>query len=106
MCNTHPTEQKEREVCKMYSDIIQDILKDFAYGEKQDLSALTDVFFRFHHSALGKGYVSRKYKVYKVEEYHGKFGDGIKIHYPCLYSTRYHIVCYYILRDKYKSYED
>lgn len=49
----------------------------------------------YHHSALTRGYFSRK-SVGQVDEYKGKFGEGYIIHQPYIKSTRYHIIQYYI----------
>ena len=51
---------------------------------------------KFHHSALTRGYVSRKNLKGIIQEYNGKFGKGIKIYTPNFNSTRYCFVSYYI----------
>ena len=49
-----------------------------------------------HHSALARGYVSRKGTGY-TEAYRGRFGIGIVRHSPRYDSTSYHYKTYYTL---------
>ena len=50
---------------------------------------------KLHHTALTRGYVSRKIEGV-VEEYNGRFGKGYVIKKPCFKSTRYYYKEYYI----------
>ena len=52
-----------------------------------------------HHTALGRGYVSRKTSGYGID-YRGKFGAGIKFSSPNWKSTQYKIVTYFLYTDK------
>lgn len=49
-----------------------------------------------HHSALSRGYVSRKGIAYK-EAYRGRFGIGVKVHHPSYGMTSHHHITYYTL---------
>lgn len=49
-----------------------------------------------HHSALARGYVSRKGIAYK-EAYRGRFGIGVKVHHPSYGMTSHHHITYYTL---------
>lgn len=49
-----------------------------------------------HHSALARGYVSRKGIAYK-EAYRGRFGIGVKVHHPSYGMTSHHHITYYML---------
>lgn len=49
-----------------------------------------------HHSALARGYVSRKSEGY-TEAYRGRFGIGIKAHRPSNGMTSHHNISYYVL---------
>lgn len=49
-----------------------------------------------HHTALFRGYVSRKNAGGIVEKYSGKFGKGYKVLRPNWNSTRYSKVDYFI----------
>lgn len=53
---------------------------------------------KYHHTALERGYVSRRSKGY-VEGYKGIFGTGCKVHRPCWSTNNYHYIDYYILED-------
>lgn len=53
---------------------------------------------KFHHSAMAKGYVSRKLECI-IEDYSGKYGKGFKVLYPNYRSTRYVIIQYYIQEE-------
>lgn len=50
---------------------------------------------KLHHSALARGYVSRKTEGV-VEQYEGRFGKGVKVCKPNFGSSRYMIVEYWI----------
>ena len=50
---------------------------------------------KFHHSALQRGYISRKLECV-IENYSGKFGSGFKVLYPNYNSTRFVTIQYYI----------
>ena len=52
----------------------------------------------FHHTALQRGYCSRKSKGF-VELYVGRFGLGFKVHRPHFGSSRYHYIDYYVMAD-------
>lgn len=53
---------------------------------------------KYHHSATVRGYISRKtpVDVMHVQEYSGKFGNGIKVFYPRYDTTQFVTVDYYI----------
>lgn len=52
---------------------------------------------KLHHTALCRGYVSRKSNAEPViEEYSGRFGRGYKVYSPNWRSTEYCYVSYYI----------
>lgn len=51
-----------------------------------------------HHSALKKGYTSRK-STGTVEAYKGRFGEGYKLTTPNHNSTRYSNLTYYIKKE-------
>jgi hypothetical protein len=51
--------------------------------------------YTLHHTALARGYISRKGTGY-TEAYNGKFGTGVKRHLPNRRSTGYHTVEYWI----------
>ena len=53
---------------------------------------------RCHHTALARGYVSRKLSDddLPVYEYHGRFGDGFVVYLPNYLSTRYCQIMYFI----------
>lgn len=50
--------------------------------------------FHLHHVSLSRGYQSTKFN--KVENYTGRFGEGIKISTWCNTSNRYHYLGYYV----------
>ena len=50
---------------------------------------------KYHHSALSRGYISRKLECV-IEDYKGKFGVGFKVSYPNYRSSQYKIVQYYV----------
>lgn len=50
----------------------------------------------YHHTALFRGYVSRKNAGGIVEKYSGKFGKGYKVLRPNWNSTRYSKVDYFV----------
>mgnify|MGYP003292593277 CR=1 FL=1 len=54
--------------------------------------------YKFHHSALRRGYVSRKSEG-KIEEYSGRFGKGYILITPNWNSTQYVNISYYIKQD-------
>ena len=49
----------------------------------------------FHHSALERGYISRKEPPF-ITIYKGKFGHGYKLHIPDFRGSRYHIIKYFV----------
>ena len=49
----------------------------------------------FHHSALEKGYISRKEPPF-LTKYKGKFGEGYKLHIPDFRGSNYHIIKYFV----------
>jgi hypothetical protein len=51
---------------------------------------------KLHHTALTRGYVSRKNPEGIARPYKGKFGEGIMIFTPNFESTRYCYVSYYV----------
>lgn len=51
--------------------------------------------FNYHHTALTKGYVSRKCEGI-VKPYKGRFGEGYKILRPNWQSVRYSYVEYWV----------
>ena len=53
----------------------------------------------YHHSALARGYVSRKLECI-IEDYTGKFGTGYKVSYPNYRSPRYKVIQYYIFENE------
>ena len=57
---------------------------------------------RCHHTALARGYVSRKLSVddLPVYEYYGRYGVGFIVYLPSYKSTRYCVACYYIKEGK------
>lgn len=50
--------------------------------------------YTLHHTATHPTYHTRKYTT--CEPYHGKFGEGFKIHKAHPTSTQFHIVEYWI----------
>lgn len=50
--------------------------------------------YTLHHTATHPAYHTRKHTT--CEPYHGKFGDGFKIHKAHPTSTQFHIVEYWI----------
>ena len=52
----------------------------------------------FHHTALQRGYCSRKSNGF-VEPYAGRFGVGFKVHKPNFSSSAYHYIDYYVMAD-------
>ena len=48
-----------------------------------------------HHTSYAAGYVSRKTDGYLVK-YNGRFGRGYKLYQPCMHSTQYCYVTYYV----------
>ncbi len=52
--------------------------------------------YHLHHTALSRGYISRKLKDGIVEEYDGRFGKGYTVSKPNFESTRYYFVSYYV----------
>lgn len=54
--------------------------------------------YMYHHCASSQGYMSRKPDNFMVEEYHGCFGTGYRIHTPSRRSNQYHDVTYIIRR--------
>ena len=56
---------------------------------------------RCHHTALARGYVSRKLSddELPVYEYHGRFGDGFVVYLANYLSTRYCQIMYLIKED-------
>lgn len=67
-------------------------------GAASDFAAklISEEGYEIHHTASAMGYISRKDGYYEVEEYHGRFGDGYKIHTPSRRSNQYHDVTYLI----------
>lgn len=59
----------------------------------EDITA--DKNLTLHHTAWGRGYVSRK-TAGKVEPYEGRWGKGYKVLRPSWDSTRYIRVEYYV----------
>lgn len=59
--------------------------------------------FYLHHVAWASGYVPKNNKNCPsgilVEEYHGRFGEGYKLHRHDARSTRFHRVAYMIRED-------
>jgi hypothetical protein len=51
--------------------------------------------YKWHHTALFRGYVSRKSSGY-IQPYTGKYGTGYKVFKPNYNSTRYSFVEYWI----------
>jgi hypothetical protein len=60
------------------------------YAELQNRDLYT-----YHHSALARGYYSRKADP-SVREYTGRFGVGYVADKPYTMSTTYHVIEYYI----------
>lgn len=60
--------------------------------------------YEIHHDAMAQGYVSLE-KDYMMEEYHGRFGDGYKMHrananHPVQGNSRkYHWITYIIKKN-------
>lgn len=52
--------------------------------------------YHLHHTALSRGYISRKLKNGIVEAYNGRFGEGFAVLKPNYESTRYHFISYYV----------
>lgn len=50
----------------------------------------------YHHSALARGYVSRKGTAYR-EAYRGRFGIGVKVHRQSYGMTSHHRIEYYVI---------
>lgn len=67
------------------------------YGRPVDFDSTIGTA-KYHHSALEKGYVSRKLECI-IEKYSGKFGTGFKVLYPNYRSTRYVVIQYYIYEE-------
>ena len=58
---------------------------------------LSDRHYRLTKISYCRKYVSRTcFNESNIEEYHGRYGDGIKIYLPCDGSTRYSYVYYYV----------
>lgn len=55
-----------------------------------------DVGLQYHHTALARGYVSRKSDGYR-EVYRGRFGIGVKIHRPSYDMTSHHRISYHVI---------
>ena len=51
--------------------------------------------YRKHHTAYARGYVSRKTDGYLVK-YDGRFGKGFKWYQPCMNSSQYCYITYYV----------
>ena len=51
--------------------------------------------FTYHHTALTRGYISRKSQGI-LSTYHGHFGRGFAIETPCTNGTQWHQISYYI----------
>ena len=51
--------------------------------------------YRKHHTAYASGYVSRKTDGYLVK-YDGRFGKGFKWYQPCMNSSQYCYITYYV----------
>lgn len=60
-------------------------------------SDLQKAGYTLHHTATHPGYHTRKHTT--CELYHGKFGEGFKIHKAHPTSTQFHIVEYWIKED-------
>ena len=63
-------------------------------NELKDLAGYT-----YHHTALTRGYLSRKEGSEYSEVYKGRYGEGYKVHVPYYLSTRYHTIVYYIKEE-------
>ena len=78
-----------RDACKSVDEcrkVLIAMLRDMTGGEGLTL----------HHSALARGYVSRKGIAYK-EVYRGRFGIGVKVHHPSYGMTSHHHIEYYTI---------
>ena len=53
-----------------------------------------------HHTALTRGYVSKKIKTTKPKEYNGYFGKGYTVKSHNSRSTRYCYITYYVEKEQ------
>lgn len=71
----------------------EDLKNDGSFNFPMEIEVESE-FFHLHHISLSRGYQSTK--VNKIENYTGRFGDGIKISTFYSGSNRYHNLGYYV----------
>ena len=69
------------------------------YGKMPCEDDLSGLGYKLHHSALSRGYVSRKCSGIVVP-YRGKFGAGYAVFKPRFDTSRFCTVYYYVKEDK------
>lgn len=92
---SYPTERLNE-----YIKIMRDACKTVDECRKVLVAMLYDMTgdngLTVHHSAIARGYVSRKGTGYR-EAYRGRFGIGVKVHHPSRGMTSHHRITYLVV---------
>ena len=70
------------------------------YGKMPCVDELPALGYKLHHTALSRGYVSRKCSSGLVVPYSGKFGEGYVVFMPRFDTSRYCTIYYYVKEDR------